>query len=261
MVDSGHQISNGWVDFYSVYQPMVDAALARPPEAEIQAHWWRTGNQVGFYVQVTRSSVSTVTLSAVSNAAAVHAIVYEDAHVKVTDRFARAAVEASIPDLAPNGTATFVLETPDLAAANWDNLHAVVLVDYRPSGATGAFDMLQAAVAQRITAPFVAEPDTLTFTVDPTDLSIPPATVSLQGPGFVSWTATASALWLAITPSSGPISTQPAVSVIKGNLLPGWQQGSITFTTADGFFSDEVTVNAYLGSANRVYLPLAARSQ
>ncbi len=257
MVDSGNQIRDGYVDFYNVYKAMVDAALARPPQAEIQAHWWRTGNKVGFYVQV--KNLSTVTLSSWTNSATVHAIVYEDTHVKVTNRFIRAAVETDISSLAPNATATFKLETSDLNDVNWDNLHFVVLVDYHPSGPEGAFDMLQAAVALPIVAPFTAQPDTLTFMVDPTDLSVPPALVHFQGPNFVNWTAISSTPWLTTTPSSGPIATQPMISVIKDNLSTGWQQGNITFTTTDGFFSDQVIINAYLGSVRRVYLPIAMR--
>jgi hypothetical protein len=257
MVDSGNQISNGYVDFYNVYKAMVDAALARPAQAEIQAHWWRTGDKVGFYVQV--KNLSTVTLSSGANSATVHAIVYEDARVKVTNRFARAAVKADISNLTPNATATFTLETSDLSDVNWDNLHYIVLVDYRPSGSIGAYDMLQAAVALPIDAPFTAQPDSLTFMVDPSDVSIPPALVNFQGPGFVNWTAIPSAPWLTTTPSNGPITTQPTVSVIKNDLSTGWQQGNITFTTTDGFFSDQVIINAYLGSVNRIYLPTIVR--
>jgi hypothetical protein len=145
MVDSGNQTSNGYVDFYDVYQAMVDSALARPAQAEIQAYWSRTGDRVGFDVEV--KNLSSATLSSATNSATVHGIVYEDARVGITNRFARAAVETGIPDLAPNATATFKLETSDLSGVDWDNLHFVVLVDYRPSGSVGAFDMLQATIA------------------------------------------------------------------------------------------------------------------
>jgi len=126
MVDSGNQISNGYVNFYNVYKAMVDNAVARPAQAEIQAYWWRTGNKAGFYVQV--KNLSAVTLSS-SNSATLHAIVYEDARIKVTNRFARAAVESSISNLAPNATATLKLETSDLSNVNWDNLHFVVALN------------------------------------------------------------------------------------------------------------------------------------
>jgi len=235
---------------------MVDNALARPAQAEIQAYWWRTGNKIGFYVQVENLSAATLSYS---NDARVHAIVYEDARVKVTNRFARAVAYSHISNLAPSATATFNLETSDLAGVNWDNLHFIVLVDYRPSGSVGAYDMLQAAIALPVTAPFAAQPDSLTFMVDPTDLTTPPVTVNFQGPSFVNWTATSVPPWLTLTPSTGSITTQPTITVIKNNLSPGWQQGNITFTTTDGLYADQMIVNAYLGPINRTYLPTVRR--
>ena len=236
---------------------MVDAALARPAQAEIHAHWWRTGNKVGFYIQV--KNLSTVTLSSLTNYATVHAIVYEDARVKVTNRFARAVVETGISNLAPNAATTFKLETPDLNDVNWENLHFVVLVDYRPSGFMGAYDMLQATIAIPITAPFLVQPDTLTFLVDPNDSFDPSTSVNFQGPDFVNWIATPNTSWLNNTPSSGPITAQSAISVIRSNLSTGWQQGEITFTTTDSLFADQVTINTYYGALERVYLSTIMR--
>jgi hypothetical protein len=258
MVDSGHQISNGPVDFYNVYKAMVDTELVRPAQAEIQASWWRTGDKVGFYIQV--KNLSTVALSSSSNSAAVHAIVYEeDVPARDTHRFGRAAVSTDISNLAPNATATYTLETSDLTGVNWDKLHFIVLVDYRPSGSVGAYDMLQAAVALPAGSPFAALPDSLTFMVDPTDLSIPLALVNFQGPSFVNWNAIPSTPWLTVTPSSGSITAQPTLAVIKNNLSTGWQQGNVTFTTADGLFSDQMIINAYLGAVKRTYLPFIMR--
>jgi hypothetical protein len=257
MVDSGNQISSGYVDFYTVYKNMVDTALARPAQAEIQAYWLRAGNKVVFYIQVTNLSV--VTLSSYANLATVNAIIYEDAHVKVTNRFVRATVSTGMATLAPNDIATFTLETPDLIGVNWDNLHFVVFVDYCPTGSVGAYDVLQAVIASPITAPFTVQPDILTFMVDPSDSFSPSALVNFQGPGFINWTATPNVSWLTTTPSSGPITVQPRISVITNKLLTGWQQGNITFTTTDGLFSDQVIINTYYGLVKRLYLPMAMR--
>lgn len=235
---------------------MVDYALTRPAQAEIQAYWWRMGNKVQFYARV--ENLSDVTLSS-SNSATVHAIVYEDAHIKTTDRFARAAVSTSISNLAPNATATFTLETTDLIDVNWEKLHFVVLVDYRPSGATGNYDTLQATIAQPLPGPFVAQPETVTFLVDPADLSMPTATITLISPASETWLAVPNAPWLTVTPTSGPFSTQPTISVIKSQLSTGWQQGSITFTNSEGDLSDQVLVNTYLGPISRIYLPVVRR--
>lgn len=146
MVDSGNQITHGYEDFYNVYKAMVDTALARPAQADITAAWQRVGDKVRFDVRLT--NLSLVALSSSSNLAAVHAIVYEDAHAADTNRFVRAAVFADITSsLAPGATASFVLETADLTGVNWDKLHFIALADYCPGGTFGPFDMLQAASA------------------------------------------------------------------------------------------------------------------
>jgi hypothetical protein len=146
MVDSGHQISNGSVSFYDVYKGMVDAELTRPAQAYIQASCWRVQDRVRISGQMT--NLSGVTLSSSGNGATIHAIVYEDAHLGVTDRYVRDAPSIPIASgLANGGTMTFTLETTDLTGVNWDNLHTVVLADYRPAGSSVPFDMLQAARA------------------------------------------------------------------------------------------------------------------
>lgn len=145
MVDSGHQISNGHVDYYNTYKAMVEDELVRLAQAEIEAQCQRIGDTLHFDIQLT--NLSGVTLSGSSNSATVHAIVYEDAHVGVTDRIVRAAVSTSIfPALAHGETMTFTLET-ELSGVDWDKIHSVVLADYRPGGSSGAYDLLQAAFA------------------------------------------------------------------------------------------------------------------
>jgi uncharacterized repeat protein (TIGR01451 family) len=154
MVDSGNQIDNGYTGFennYNTYKAMVDTALARPALAEIEALGERVGNKVHFTVQL--ENLSGVELS-FSNSAMVHAIVYEE-HTPldpdtdhITGRIVRAAVWESISPALPHGeTRTFELETADLSnVVNWDNVHTLVLADYRPGG-SNAHDMLQAALA------------------------------------------------------------------------------------------------------------------
>jgi hypothetical protein len=142
MVDSGHQISNGSVSFYNVYKGMVDTELALPPKAYIRASCGRVGNQMRVSGQIT--NLSGGTLSSSGNGATIHAIVYEDAHVGVTDRYVRDVPSIAIASGLANGeTMTFTLETTDLTGVNWDKLHAVVLADYRPAGSSGPYDMLQ----------------------------------------------------------------------------------------------------------------------
>ena len=151
MVDSGHRYASGAVDYYNVYKAMVDAELARAPEAAIEARWWRDGDKARFSVELTNQG--GMTLSTAANDATVHAIVYKDvqegdAPVSITDRYALTAVSTGVAaPLAPGASATFSLETAGLTGVDWEQLHFLVLVDYRPGGASGAYDMLQAAFA------------------------------------------------------------------------------------------------------------------
>jgi hypothetical protein len=251
MADSGNQISNGSVDFYDTYKAMIDAELARPAQMEIQASTQRVGDTLYFDIEL--KNLSGVTLGS-SNSATVHAIVYEDAHVIHTDRIVRAADQTIIsPALAPGATKTLTLETA-LSGVDWDKIHPIVLVDYRPGGSSGAYDMLQAALAS---AAFDVHPSALTFLVDPTDSTSPSTSISLEGPSTLTWTATIDTSWLTITPTSGIVTIQPTVSVVTSTLSPGWQQGLITFTT---ILSDaQVPVSAYYGTVLRAYLPVTMK--
>jgi hypothetical protein len=258
IVDSGHRFTNGPEDYYSVYQGMVDAELTRPAEAEIAGVWWRDGDTVQFTVRLT--NLSGVLLSEARNGAAVHAVVYEDAHVADTDRFARAAVSVPVSaDLAPGAAADFALATPALSGVNWDKLHFVVLADYRPAGTSGAYDMLQAAFARP--ASFAVEPSTHTFLIDPASPASAPLQVSLTGPDGLTWSATMDVPWLLVSPASGSTASPPLVSVDRSTLVAGWQEGHVDFEAAGGGseFSDQILVRAYLGPVTRVNLPLVVR--
>jgi hypothetical protein len=258
MADSGHQVSNGYEDFETVYAAMVDAELARPAQAEIEAYSRRIGDKLRFYIELT--NLSGVALSG-SNWAAIHAVVYEDAQVSCTDRYVRAAPwEYVSPGLAHGASMTLTLETADLSGVVWDNLHSVVMVDYRPGGSSGPYDMLQAAYAQPVT--ITVTPDPLTFLVDPSDPPNPYRAVTLQGPYNLSWSATPGQAWLGISPASGAIGTSPVVSVASGLLSAGWQQGYITYTGSSGdgiSVTGRGVVQVYYGQLERVYLPLVLR--
>ena len=257
MVDSGHQITNGYENFYTVYKGMVEASLLRPPGAALEASVWRENNQAKFYVYV--QNLTGITLSTSLNSATLHGLVYEDIHAGVTDRYVRAAVSTSIDNLEPNASATFTFETPDLLGVNWDNLHYLVLVDYIPPGSGGAHDMLQAARAIPVTDPFAIQPDQLSFFIDPSDTPNPTKLLAIQGASFLSWLAMEDIAWLSVTPPNGSIETPPAVSINTSLLSPGVQQGVITFTTMDGYFTKDVPVFVYYGSIKHHYLPVIGR--
>ena len=160
MVDSGHAIMQGSVDFYAVYKAMVDRELERPPAAEFSCASTRIGARLRFSGWMTNRS--GVTLSAARNSATLHALVYEDGFGGSTSRGVRAVVESSLTsDLADGAAIPFTLETPELAGVDWEHLHSVVLADYRPGGSAGPFDMLQAAM------PYSAAPDATTTALFP----------------------------------------------------------------------------------------------
>jgi hypothetical protein len=256
MVDSGNQITMGYLSFYNEYKAMVDAAMARPPQANIQANWWRTGDAIEVYAQV--ENLSGATLSG-ANGAVVHVIVYEDSKVVHTNRIGRATAEAAISDLANGAAKTFRLQTADLAGVNWDKLHVVVLADYRPTASAQTYDTLQAVMASKLDVPFASAPTSLSLVASADDTADPWAEVNLQGPSFVNWTATTETPWLTVTPTSGPMPTPARITATRGSLAAGWQDGTVTFKTADGLYSAELTVRAYMGALERIYLPNVIR--
>ncbi len=149
MVDSGHQVSNGDVDFHNVYSDMVDAELIRPPQAEIAAHFSRVGSH--FTVEINLTNTAGFSLGYDINRATVHVVVYQQDDTlqsgHVTRRHSMAATYQNMTSLANGDSAVYTLTTPDLSDVNWNRLHLLVLVDYRPGVTTGACDMLQAALA------------------------------------------------------------------------------------------------------------------
>jgi len=126
MADSGHRISNGSVPFAAVYRSMVDAELARPPEGRIEAWSRRVGDGLRIYARVT--NLSDDTLSAAANEAAVHALVWEDVRIILTNRTVRAAPHAAVGQPLPPGAAAGVtLDTGAMTVGDWDDgVHTVV---------------------------------------------------------------------------------------------------------------------------------------
>jgi len=149
MIDSGNQYSSGYEDFATKYKAMVDASLARDATATIVASGQRVGDTVHFDVQVTNRSTADIA----ERYGTVWAIVYEEfATAPGTDRHLKHYVRTTVStlvsskytNLPPSETGTFTLDTGTLSGVNWDNLRAIVLVDYRPSDTSNAYDTLQA---------------------------------------------------------------------------------------------------------------------
>ena len=254
MVGSGYQISNGSVDFYPVYKNMIEAEMARPPQAAVNAYYQRVGNH--FEVRVMVTNESGVPLSYL-NQATVHVIVYEEAKVNITNRFVRAATSELFSDSLEHGqTASYTLTTADITPVNWDAIHIIALVDYRPQS-TGPFDTLQAAVATD-NVDFEVSPDTVVFMVSPTDTAVTPRQLTIVGPPQLSWHVTGAADWFTVTPPQGGSSTSPQLSLLLGNLIDGWQEKTITFNaeTAVETLQEDVLIRAYRGPLFQAYLPI-----
>ena len=94
--------------------------------------------------------------------------------------------------------------------------------------------------------------------VDQDDATVPNRTAQVQGPSSLTWNSSESASWLTVT-STGTPSTPAQFSVNKAALLNGWQQAVVTFSTADGYFTDQVTVRAFLGDLISLFLPMTAK--
>lgn len=258
MVESGHQISNGYVDFYNTYKTMVDSELSRPAGAEIEAYYRRIGDHFRIYGQLT--NLSGVTLG-YNNAPQTEAIVYEETHVRLTDRYVRDAVHSGFgTQLNPGATLTFTLDTSDLTGVNWNNLRLLAAADYLPTGYAGPFDMLQAARA--LPATFTALPDPLVFLVDPMHSLSQTLLIQLRGPHALNWTADENIPWFSLSAASGSITTSPTATVDASSLAQGWQAAQMTFSAVsdDGMvFTQTVSVKAYYGQVDQVYLPVITR--
>jgi hypothetical protein len=147
IVDAGDQFTMGYhSNFGEVYGGMVDAAMARPALGSLRVTRQRVNDTFEFTVEVVNNS--GVSLST-TNFARVHALVFEDDPAgvsRVTSRYLRGDDSVSIGLLADGASDSFNL-TVDLTGvgADWNAVHSVVLVDYRPGGSSGPWDMVQAA--------------------------------------------------------------------------------------------------------------------
>jgi hypothetical protein len=262
IVDSGHRYTDrnaSGTNFYNVYKGFVDAELARQPKAEVSAQYTRVSNH--FQVQVKAKNLSGVTLSS-SNGATVVVIVYEDALVEATSRYARGVVQQTFSSaLANNAERTFTLNTPDLDPWDWGGLHVLAMVEYRPSG-SNAYDTLQAAIATP-GGPLTILPNPILFMIDeaaPADQT-QPLTIT-GGDMGLSWEVTSKPDWLTVSPvSAETVGTPAEVTALASGLSPGANTGNliITFSGSGDPFTRTIPVTAYLGEIKLNYLPTIIR--
>ena len=258
MVSSGHQVADGSIifsgdTFDDHYRGMVQAELSRAPQADIEAYAQRADDRIVVTAWITNLSASTL---GPETSASVSALVYEDTHVLLTDRFVRAAPYDTVyPALAPGGVRAFRLETDALSGVAWDRLHTVVLVDYRPQGSE-AYDMLQAAPAGPGT--FTLTPGAITFLVDERGRHTGPVDLHLRGV-FEGWVAMQHPDWITVSPGSGTLNDKPIASLAGETLSPGWQHGDIELLVtgvAGEAWTEYVAVSVYQGTVYHPYLPV-----
>ena len=224
-------------------------------------------NRIHFDIELT--NLSGVTLSS-GNAAAVHAIVYEE-HTPVdpttdhiTKRIVRAVVSTNLATpLAHGATATLTVETGELSnVVDWSKVHTLVLADYRPAG-SDAYDMLQAAsadsqpgllVTKSANADVVQPGGQLTYTLRVINtgtttlhaLMTDTLPAHVTPTGVLTWTPT-------ITTPGGSWTQTVVVTVEMG--YTGTILNRLDVTTAEGVGGSALAIT----NGTKVYLPLIQR--
>lgn len=247
MIDSSHEFETGaGDDVYDIYRGMVNRSLGRTPAAEITATYARTSNTVTIKATVTNNSA--VTLS-VQNKAAVHAIVYEDYRQSKTNHAGRGSAKTDISYLRPGHSETFMITVNLSGVFNYDNLHYIVVVDYKTTGTNtnGVYDQLQAAIAVEgdVTPPtaFVVSPNSLSYEIKTGDATIPSGQIDITGDSGLSWTATADHDFVQISPSSGSVPATLIVTIDKLKLFLGNQTALILVADSAGLYERAVLVS------------------
>lgn len=234
LVGSGFDLCQGPVDYATRYRQMLEAELARPPRAAIQA-WSRPWGS-GMEVYATVRNLDAVTLRT-STRPTLWLVAWEDGRIGLTKTIVRAtASRALAADVPPGGTTAFTIEVPSLGTADRQRVRAAVLLDELLAG-TSRYDLLQSVVAQPAGV-----------SVTPAAVTLGPAAgetqVTLEGPHVLTWSATSDVAWLEVTPASG---TMPGGATIRlvGSPAAG-AIGTVHFSASgEGMdFSTSVTVTA-----------------
>ncbi|HPC83558.1 MAG TPA: hypothetical protein P5234_09320 [Thermoanaerobaculaceae bacterium] len=235
IVGSGYRYSQGPADYYNVFRSMIEAEKGRPPQVELAAWWWRAGPNT-MRVYATLRNTSGLVLDPAANEACIWGLAWErKAALGVTGMYTRDAVLGPLlAPVPPGGMGSVTVDLFINSLVDWNQLHPVALAEVRPGGTTGRYDALQAVVAQ---------PAAFTVSQPQVQLAIPQgpsaAELSLAGPHVLTWTASTSAAWLTVTPTSG---TTGGIARIEADLdyypypEPHQAKGTVTFaaTSPDG---------------------------
>lgn len=243
MVGSGYRTFGGpSPDHYPVFSNLIAEELSRPPRAEVEAWWWRSGDLVRCSTNVR--NVGTEPMRTNQDAAA-WAIVYEESPIGVSTTWVRTASRRGFTsDLGPNEMTHVSIDSIVTAMGDWNLAKVLVLVEDRPWGTSAPFDMAQAALARP--AALEVSPGGLVLTAND-----PSAEIVLRGPHVLQWTAETDVSWLEIEPSYGSVPDSTTVTYRPQLQPPGQDTATITFYAAGDSLSFNATVDVVAGSKVR----------
>jgi hypothetical protein len=249
MVSSGHAVFTGPTSPYATYRSMIEADLARPASGELEAWWRRDGNDV--VVWATLRNAGSATLSQTANGAALTAMVYEPIYEFPFQDPVRGATAVPLTaPVAPGTTTQLQARVVSPAVTDWSRAAVVALVDYRPAGKTGAYDVVQAARASP--ADVAVLPAEIVLAVVPGSTVPVERSLALSGPSVLTWTATADAPWLEIDPASGTLPAAPVIRVYPDRLPSANPAATVTVVATGGGMSFTQSVPVRVVPARRV---------
>jgi hypothetical protein len=255
-VSSGHALFTGPTSPYATYRSMIEADLARPATGELQAWWQQDGHDV--VVWATLRNAGAATLSQAANGAAFTVMVYEPIYEFPFQDPVRGAVAVPLTaPLASGATAQLQARVVTPAPIHWSQAAVVALVDYRPSGTKGAYDVVQAACA--VPAELYVAPAEIAVTVVPGATAPVERSLELSGPSVLTWTATTDAPWLEIDPGTGSLPAAPVVRVRTDQLPPGSAAATVTLVASGAGMSFTQTVPVRVTTARLVRRHLSRR--
>ncbi len=253
MIDSAHEFQTGTGDdAHGEYKGIVDRSQNRAAKALLSATYSRTSSTVT--IKATVTNLSSETLS-IQNKAAVQAIVYEDYRQSKTNHAGRGSAKTDISYLRPGRSETFMITVNLTGVVNYDNLHYIVLVDYKPATKdTGVYDQLQAAIAVPgdVTPPtaFVVSPSSFSFDVKTGETTTPSGVINLSGGAGQSWTATVDRDFVQVSPISGTVPGTLNVTIDKAKLAIGTQTALILISDTAGLYERAILVTVKFSLSN-----------
>lgn len=222
MVGSGYRTCWGSLDYEPRYRGMLLDELARPPQAEVAAWWWRDVFTAWVDVRVVNRSGAPI---GPGDKTTVWAIVWEESTAGVGQTWVQGLGSASLPaPLAPGDAAEVSLSVLAHAVDDWGRVHVAVVVDHYLAGAH-RYDTLQAAEAR---------PPVLQVAPDAVRLTslAPAAELEVRAPPSAAWTVAEVPAWLRVAPASGAGFATLVVTVDRGRAGARTLDGSFRLEVA-----------------------------